>query len=109
MNLLFGEYLAPTNPIASGIVTLLQYLFLLWSMGLIACGLWLFAKRIQICQNEDIQSLANARQEQDPQLEDNEQEKKADSAFDDFYSNRSRHNSTHVSATPQSDLPSRLG
>ena len=75
MSVLFSEYLSPTNQIASGIVTILQSLFLGWCIGLIAYLFWLINKKRQISKNEDVQPLIDARQEQAPELEDNEEKK----------------------------------
>ena len=89
MNLPFSEYLSPTNPIASWIVIILQYLFLFWCIGLITCVIWLRAKLRQTSKNEDVESLAKARLKQNPKLEENKQKEEMDSAFRKFYPSKS--------------------
>ena len=96
MLLLFSEYLSPTNQIASGIVTILQSLFLGWCIGLIAHWFWLINKKRQISKNEDVQPLINARQEQAPELEDGEEKKRPESAFSEFCRSRSLPEHTEV-------------
>ena len=96
MHLLFSEYLSTTNQIASGIVTILQILFFIWFVGLAYCWFSLIKKQKQISKNEDIQPLVNARQEQDPELEDSEQKKRAESAYRKFCEERSLGENTPV-------------
>ena len=80
----FSEYLSPTNPIASGIVTLLQYSFFIWCVGLIVYGIWLFIKSKQIKKIQSIQPLVDARQERDTGRENNDQKPDADKMFHEF-------------------------
>ena len=61
----FSEYLSPTNPIASGIVTFLQCFFFIWLVGLVIYGIWLFLKSKQIGKIQNVQPLVNARQKRD--------------------------------------------
>ena len=84
MSLLFSEYLSPTNPIASGIVTFLQIIFFFWFAGMVAYGLWLLAKWRQINKNENVQSLVKVRREQDRELEESEQKARAEEGFREF-------------------------
>jgi DNA repair exonuclease SbcCD ATPase subunit len=84
MHPFFSEYLSPTNPIASGIVTLLQYSFSIWCVGLIVYGLWSFIRWIQMRNNQNIQPLVTARQERDLGREDNEAETDAEKVFQEF-------------------------
>ena len=84
MHPFFSEYLSPTNPIASGIVTLLQYSFSIWCVGLIVYGIWLFIKSKQIKKIQSIQPLVTARQERNLGREDNEAEIDADNVFHEF-------------------------
>ena len=84
MSLLFSEYLSPTNPIASGIMTFLQVIFFFWFAGLSAYGLWLLAKWRQINKNENVQSLVNVRREQNRGLEESEQKARAEEGFREF-------------------------
>ena len=84
MSLLFSEYLSPTNPIASGIVTFLQVIFFFWFAGLVAYGLWLLAKWRQINKNENVQLLVNVRREQNRGLEESEQKARAEEGFREF-------------------------
>ena len=79
-----SEYLSPTNPIASGIVKLLQCSFLIWLAGLIVYGIWLFIKSKQIKKIQSIQSLVDARQERDMGRENNDQKPDADKVFHEF-------------------------
>ena len=79
-----SEYLSPTNPIASGIVTLLQYSFFIWCVGLIVYGIWLFIKSKQIKKIQSIQPLVDARQERDTGRENNDQKPDADKMFHEF-------------------------
>ena len=80
----FSEYLSPTNPIASGIVTLLQYSFFIWCVGLIVYGIWLFIKSKQIKKIQSIRPLVDARQERDTGRENNDQKPDADKMFHEF-------------------------
>ena len=84
MHPFFSEYLSPTNPIASGIVTLLQYSFSIWCVGLIVYGIWLFIKSKQIKKIQSIQPLVDARQERDTGRENNDQKPDADKMFHEF-------------------------
>ena len=80
----FSEYLSPTNPFASGIVTFSVCFFLIWFIGLIVYGIWLFIKSKQIEKNQSIQPLVVALQERDLGREDNEAETNADKVFHEF-------------------------
>ena len=80
----FSEYLSPTNPIASGIVTLLQYSFSIWCIGLIVYGLWSFIRWIQMRNNQNIQPLVTARQERDLGREDSDPKTDAENVFQEF-------------------------
>ena len=80
----FSEYLSPTNPIASGIVTFLQCFFSVWLVGLIIYGIWLIKKSKQIEKNQNIQPLVAARQKRDLGREDNKAETDADKVFHEF-------------------------
>ena len=80
----FSEYLSPTNPIASGIVTLLQCFFFVWCGGLIVYWIWLFVKKKQIEKNQNIQSLVTARQERDVGREDSDPKTDAENVFQEF-------------------------
>ena len=80
----FTEYLSPTNPIASVIVTILQCSFFVWCSGLIAYWIWLFLKKEQIKKNQNIQPLVTARHERDIGREDNESETDAEKVFQEF-------------------------
>ena len=79
-----NEYLSPTNPIASGIVTLLQYSFSIWCVGLIVYGLWSFIRWIQMRNNQNIQPLVTARQEWDVGREDSDPKTDAENVFQEF-------------------------
>ena len=98
MNLLFSEYLSPTNPIASGIVTLLKYLFFLWFAGLIVRFFWLLTKQKQISRNEDVQVLVNARREQESGLEESDRKARAETTFSDFCEKQSLRENTPVAS-----------
>ena len=84
MHPFFSEYLSPTNPIASGIVTFSVCFFLIWFIGLIVYGIWLFIKSKQIKKIQSIQPLVNARQERDTGRENNDQKPNADKMFHEF-------------------------
>ena len=84
MHPFFSEYLSPTNPFASGIVTLLQYSFSIWCVGLIVYGLWSFIRWIQMRNNQNIQPLVTARQERDLGREDSDPITDAENVFHEF-------------------------
>ena len=84
MNLLFSEYLSPTNPIASGIVTLLRSLFFLWLAGLVVYALWLFLVWRQIKKNESIYSLVKIRPEQGNEQEEGGRKALAEKTFQEY-------------------------
>ena len=96
MNLLFNEYLSPTNPIASVIVTALQILFLLWLAVLIVCWWRLRSRKKQISKNEDVQLLVSARQKRASRREENQQKEPAETAFSDFCDEQSFSESTPI-------------
>ena len=81
---LFSEYLSPTNPIASVIVTILQCSFSVWCGGLVAYWIWLLVKKKEIEKKQNIQPLVTARQERDLGREDNEAETDAEKVFQEF-------------------------
>lgn len=89
MNLLFSEYLSPTNPSAASIVTILKVFFLLWFVGLVAYGLWLFVKWRQMKKYEDVYPLVNAREKLVSELEESEQKTHAQTTFSKFCEERS--------------------
>ena len=97
MDLLFSEYLSPTNPIASGIVTFLQYLFILWLSFLLGYGIWLLIKWIEIKKNQNVQLLVDARQTRDSNLEEGEQIDRPEGVFGEFCQKRSLRENTFVS------------
>ena len=80
-----GEYLNPTNPHASWLVGFLKFLFFIWAIGLISYAVWLIAKRIQIGRLEDVRALAEARSEQNPELDDSAHRDAGDEVFREFY------------------------
>ena len=84
MHPFFSEHLSPTNPIASGIVTFSVCFFLIWFIGLIVYGIWLFIKSKQIKKIQSIQPLVDARQERDTGRENNDQKPDADKMFHEF-------------------------
>ena len=93
----FSEYLSPTNPIASVIVTILQCFFFGWCGGLIAYWIWLFLKKEQIEKNQNIRPLVIARQEQDRGRDDNEAETDANPVFQNFCAKRSLSENSFIS------------
>ena len=84
MHPFFSEYLSPTNPIASVIVTILQCSFFVWFIGLIVYGIWLSIKSKPIKKIQSIQPLVEARQERDTGRENNDQKPDADKMFHEF-------------------------
>jgi formylglycine-generating enzyme required for sulfatase activity len=62
MNSGIWQYLSPDNPIAATIVGILKFVFILWCLGLIGYGLWLWAMRKQMNKCEDVETLVKARQ-----------------------------------------------
>ena len=80
----FSEYLSPTNPIASGIVALLQCFFFVWCGGLIVYWIWLFKKKKQVEKKQNIQSLVTARQERNIGREDSDPKTDAENLFQEF-------------------------
>ena len=78
MNLPFSEYLSPTNPIASGIVTGLQILFVVWFAILLGCWWRLTGRKRQISKNEDVQPLVDARQKRDSGRDENQRKGSAE-------------------------------
>ena len=80
----FGEYLSPTNLIASGIVTLSQSFFFIWLVGLIVSWIWLFIKSKQIEKNQNVQLLVSARQAQNLGRENNKLETNPEEVFHKF-------------------------
>ena len=96
MNLLFNEYLSPTNPIASGILIALVILFAIWVIGLIIYWVWLWARKRQISKNEDVQPLVDARQKRDSGRDVNRRKEQAETAFSKFCKQKSFSESTPV-------------
>ena len=101
----FIEYLSPTNPIASGIVTILQLVFVIWFFVLIVYGIWLFRKRKQIKKNEDVQPLVVARQERDLGQKDNDTNITAEEVFRDFCEKQKLHNSPSITKHLRKIIP----
>ena len=93
----FNDYLFPTNPIALGIVIFLGCLFLIWFSGLIVYRIWLFGKKKQIENNQDIQPLVTARQKRDRGRDDDEVETDANPVFQDFCAERSLSENSFIS------------
>ncbi|MBM3234751.1 formylglycine-generating enzyme family protein [Candidatus Poribacteria bacterium] len=56
------QYLLPDNPIALAIVGMLIFIFILWCLGLIRYGFWLWTTRKEMNKCEDIETLVKARQ-----------------------------------------------
>ncbi len=92
----FNEYLSPTNPIATSIVTFLLCFFLLWFVGLIMHGIWLYLKRKQIVQKQDIQPLVVARQERDLEQDDRETNITAEKVFIEFCEKQKHHSNPFI-------------
>ena len=84
MNLLFSEYLSPTNPIASGIVTFLRSFFFLWLAGLAAYAVWLFLVWRQIRKSENVYSLVKVRPEQENEQEEGDRKALAEKTFQEY-------------------------
>ena len=101
----FIEYLSPTNPIASGIVTILQLVFVIWFFVLIVYGIWLFRKCKQIKKNEDVQPLVVARQERDLGQKDNDTNITAEEVFRDFCEKQKLHNSPSITKHLRKIIP----
>ena len=93
----FSEYLLPANSIALGIVICLFCFFIAWLVGLIVYWRILSRKRKQIENNQDIQPLVTARQEQDRGRDDNEGETDANPFFQDFCAERSLSENSFIS------------
>lgn len=81
---LFSEYLSPANPIALGIITFLIGFFSVWLFGLIKYWRWLRAERKHIENNQNIQPLVAAQQEQDRRREDNNRKADPENVFSQF-------------------------
>ena len=84
MHSFFSEYLSPANPIALGIITFLIGFFSVWLFGLIRYWRWLRAERKHLENNQNIQPLVTAQQEQDRRREDNDQKADPENAFSEF-------------------------
>ena len=80
----FSEYLSPTNPIATNIVRILQYSFLIWCIGLLIYGIFLLVRYIQIRKNQNVQMLVNAQKERNMGRENNDQEPDPEKIFREF-------------------------
>ena len=89
MNPLVSEYLSPTNPVASWIVTFLICLFCIWIAGLIANGIRLFKKKSQIRNLGDIESVVDTPHAGDAQLDETVRKENADTKFRDFCRSKS--------------------
>lgn len=76
-----SEYLSPTNPIATVIVRILQYTFLIWFIGLLIYGILLLVRYIQIRKNQDVRMLVDAQKERDTVLENNNQASEPENVF----------------------------
>ena len=96
MEAFFIEYLTPTNPFAFWIVVGLGVVFGAWSIGLISYAVWLFVKRKQLDEVEDVQGLVAARVEQDLEVENTDQRQEVDSAFRKFCIGKSLSERTQV-------------
>ena len=84
MSSFFSEYLFPKNLIALGVITFLIGFFAIWLIGLIRYWRWLRAERKHIENNQNIQLLVTARNEQDRGSEDNDQKVDPENAFSEF-------------------------
>ena len=84
MSTFFSEYLFPKNPIAFGIIAFLIGFFSVWLFGLIRYGRWLRRERKKIENNQNIQPLVTARQEQDHRSEENDQKADPENVFSEF-------------------------
>ena len=93
----FSEYLFPANLIALVIVICLLCFFIAWLVGLITYWIKLSRKKIQIENNQDIQSLVTARQERDSGRDNNEAETAANQVFQDFCAERSLSENSFIS------------
>ena len=78
----FYEYLIPTTPIAKFIVEILQFLFLLWFIGLLIYVILLLSRYIQIRKNQNVQMLVDALKERDIERENEHQP--PEKVFNDF-------------------------
>ena len=84
MSSFFSEYLSPTNPIASGIVTFLLCSFFIWFVGLIMYRNWLLKKKKQIEKIQNVQKLVTARQEGNLGRGDSDPKTSAEEVFHKF-------------------------
>lgn len=91
-----GEYLNPTNPHASRLVGFLIFLFFIWAIGLISYAVWLIAKWMQVGRLEDVRALAEARSEQDSELDDSAHRATGDAVFRKFCSSKSLRETSRV-------------
>ena len=93
----FSEYLSPANAIALVIVICLLCFFIAWLSWLIVYWVKLSQKKTEIENNQSIQPLVTARQEQDRGRDDNEAETDANLVFQNFCAKRSLSENSFIS------------